>query len=449
MRLIGIGLAVALALGAIAPTAALAAAKANGPGVIDPKARAAGMKEAPAAVTAVGAKCTVTDARFIGEAPDPKSKQKTKYYEVACQEGIGYVVSANADPAITPVVENCLEAARPGPDGKPSSTACVLPGNADAKPGLLPYITKSAVKCTPDQVRGIGSGGGQSFFEVVCTDKVDYVLMTSTPPDPNGKVTMLSCLEFAPTDLRACKTSSAADQLAIADGLIGTANKGCAVKDRRYILSTKDGSFYFEVACNDGKGYVVQRTGDGALGKVIDCAAADGVVPGGCTLTDARAAQTEQAGLYSRLAKKVGYDCAVSKYAPLPSPAGVEVVELQCSNRPDGAIAMFKGVGGEVYDCARSELVGYRCSFTHPDADNDHLTADLKTLGKTSCIVSGSRIAGVSTDKHGFVEVSCSDGNPGWVVEYTMGPLTPLSVLTCGQSAQIGSACKLPGNVKK
>ncbi len=139
---------------------------------------------------------------------------------------------------------------------------------------------------------------------------------------------------------------------------------------------------------------MIEQAGNGDVKPAIDCAVADNI-GGGCTLTNARQAETEQAGLYSKLAHNAGYACDVSRYAPfnvnLP---GHEVVELACSNRPDGAVAIFPASTTEkaqIYDCAHSEIAGYRCSFTKPDAASPSLTADLNKLGKSSCV--GLRLA--------------------------------------------------------
>lgn len=439
MRLIGIGLAAALAFCALAP-AAYAADKSP---PIDAKARADGMKAAPAVVTATGVACTVTDAVHIGD--DPSTK--VSYYEVACQEGLGYVLGAG-NAKVQPVAETCLEADRPMPDGKPSPVFCKLPGNVDPKVGLAPYVVSASKPCTVAKARSLGHGDKNSFFEVACQEGDGYIVQTGSPPKAGKDVALFSCLAEVGTDV-ACTLTDTNAQLAVADDLVAKAGKACTVNKRRYIGANPSGSEFFEVACADGKGYVVERTSAGALGHAVDCAAADTFVEGGCSLTDARAAQTEQADLYTKLAKRAGFDCDVEKYGALNGNAGEDVVELQCKNRPDGAIAVFKANSAEIYDCARSELMGRRCSFTHADADNDHLTADLKTKGKTECVVSSSRAIGMTTDQHGYVEVACADGLPGWVIEYTFHPQQVVAVLNCGLAAGIGSGCQLPTNKKK
>ena len=184
--------------------------------------------------------------------------------------------------------------------------------------------------------------------------------------------------------------------------------------------------------------------------QAVGCAEASGFA-GGCTLTDARAAETAQSALYTSLSKKAGFDCTVSKYAAFPIDAkDREVVEMQCANRPDGAVGVFplgSSIKPTVYDCVRAEAEGYKCSFTPGSAVYPKYSADLKAQGKGSCVVSGARALG-KTDNSDLIEVACADGGAGWVMEYaTNGPpaphLTPCSITS------MGGGCQLPTNKKK
>ena len=85
--------------------------------------------------------CQVTDARLIGA----DKKTNTSYYEVGCQEGMGYAIVAKKDAA--PQTFNCLETGQVGADGKESGLKCLLPGNADPKAGLKPYLAKANATC--------------------------------------------------------------------------------------------------------------------------------------------------------------------------------------------------------------------------------------------------------------------------------------------------------------
>lgn len=451
MKTFGIGIAIALVMTALAPSAGFAATAAP---AIDKAARAKGMAAAPGLVSAGGLDCNVADARFIGEgAPDPKTKAKTTLYELACTGNEGLLVQQIGPAA--PTTFTCVQASEPRADGKPNTTACILPGNADPKSGLVPYIAKSGVTCTPDKARALGQSPTEALFELVCKeDNGGIILQISSPPRLDKPIVASPCLALPESGTVSCTLTPRAKQFAPVDKLLAASGKTCAIKDggRRYIGATQSGELLFEVACSDGKGFVLEQAANGSFGRAVDCAQAD-TIAGGCRLTDAREAKTEQSGLYTQLSKKAGFNCDVSGYAVLPSQASApttEVVELKCSNRPDGAIAMFPPTGAaSIYDCAHSEIAGYRCSLTKPSAAYASLTKDLAGLGKTSCVVSEARIVGVTADKHAYVEVGCADGLQGYMIEYTPNPITAKSTIICNDAKGIAGGCTLAGNTKK
>lgn len=444
MRPFAIGLTAALAVAALVPAAAFAAPKDAKPAAaaVDAKSREAGMKEAPPLVAQAGVACQVSDARLIGA----DKKSSTSYYEVACQEGMGYALVAKKDTA--PQSFSCVETGQPGADGKESGLKCLLPANADPKQGLKPYLTQAGATCDLQNARAIGTGNNNSFFEVSCAGGSGYIVQIPVPMKLEGTVAN-SCLLYEEGGNISCKLTDRATQLQIVDTLAAAAKNNCAVKDKRYILTTKTDN-YFEVACQDGKGYVLQQAvAGGSLVRAIDCANA----PGGaeCTLTDSRAAKTEQAGLYTSLAKKAGYDCKVEQYGLFPSQdPKKEIVELKCSNNPKGGIGVFSVADNRVYDCITGELNGFRCSYTKPDVEFARLWDDLKSYNKAGCQVSGARIIG-RTDTSGFVEVACADGLPGWVLSYPLNQASPKpnELLSCLQAKGVGGGCKLPTNIKK
>ncbi len=447
MRSFGLAVVVALIAAVLTPATALAAAKPAEP--ITKDQRQKGMDAAPGLITAAGLDCKLTDARLIGQSTDPKTKKASSFYELACQGNEGLIIQSTVGEA--PTVFTCAEASAPQPDGKKSNVACILAGNADANAGLAPYIAKAGSACDLDKVRPIGHNSSITAFELACKGGQGFILQISSPPRLDKPVTMVPCLALPAEGNIQCTLTDRAAQLAMIDHLVAQSGKPCTVKDRRFIGSSPStGETYYEVACQEGKGYVVQTAANGAYKAMIDCAAAEGI-GGGCTLTNYRESESQQAGLYSQLARKAGFNCDVSKYAPLPANvAGKEVVELVCSNRPDGAVAEFAVAAGgssTVFDCAHSELVGFRCAFTKPSAAYGNLTAELKKLGKSTCTVSNSRVLGVTADSRGGdIEVACADGLPGFVIEYTLNPFAAKSVLPCSQAGGINGGCQLPGN---
>jgi hypothetical protein len=452
MRPIAISLAAALLMAALTPlSAAHAAAKAPPAPTIDKDSRAKGMAAGPGLISAGALDCQLADARFIGEAHDPKTKTKTDAYELACTGNEGLIVEqANGG---APETFTCEQASEPGPDGKPNATRCILPGNSDPKAGLLPYIAKAHGTCTPDKIRTLGQSPTNAVFELTCTEGGGgYIMEIASPPRLDKPVTLKPCAGFPPEGTVSCKLTDRATQLAAVDQLMAKSGKACSIKDRSFIGATDSGMMIYEVSCQDGKGYMVLQAANGALQQAVDCASADAIA-GGCKMTDSRQAKTEQSGLYTKLAKKAGFQCEVSGYEPLPVNLNdKEVVELACSNRPDGAIGIFAASASEpsvIYDCAHAELEGYRCGLTKGAAAFDKVTADLKTLGKTSCTVSESRFVGVSAQHEGYLEVGCSDGLPGYMIEYTLSPLAPKSSIACSEAKGIAGGCTLPGNLKK
>ncbi|MBV8684411.1 MAG: hypothetical protein JO111_16160 [Caulobacteraceae bacterium] len=461
MRRIGWGLVAALIFAIAAPAASWAAPKAAAPAAaaITKDARDKGTAAAPGLISAAGISCDVADARLIGEGSDPKTKEKQTLYELACKNNEGMLVMKKGD---TVQAYSCLQADQPGPDGKPSTTQCMLPANADPKAQLVPYLQKAGLtSCTPDKARAIGQNATNTFFEVACANNMGgYILETTAPMDPTKAVIANPCIMVPEGGNISCTLTDRAAQLAVVDKLNAQANKNCTIKEggRGFLAATQSGKYYFEEACQDGKGYLLVENGNGTLDQVIPCAEADPYF-GGCKLTDARQAKTEQAGLYTQLAKKAGYNCDVTGYAPLPGSQmaqGDEVVELKCSNRPDGAIAFFPPSDAQqagVFNCAVSELLGYRCALTKPDAAYPALTEALKAVGKNSCTVSEARDVGVSSaEKKAYVEVGCSDGLQGYMLQYSFSPpapLTPQSAIICAQATSISGGCTLPGNTKK
>jgi hypothetical protein len=450
VRILGLGYAIALLAATLSPSLTFAADA--GGSAITKESRAKGMADVPALLTASGSECQLADARFIGAGTDPKTKEKSSIYEAACTGGEGLILDVTGAAGSPPQVFTCLAANGPGPDGKKSTVQCLLPGNADPKAGLQPYVAKAGLACTVDKARALGQSPTNTFFEVACKEGGGgYILQASAPIRTDKPVSANPCIMFDPASNVKCELTDRAAQLSVVDGLVAASGKACAIKDRGFIGQTASGSTYYEVSCQGGKGYVLEQGPNGRFTQAIDCASAD-AIGGGCKLTDTRQAKTEQAGLYSGLAKKAGYDCTVSSYAPLPvNLPGREAVELACSNRPDGAIGIFPATASgsaEIYDCARSELKGYRCSLTKPAAAYPKLTADLNTLGKKSCTVSNARNVGITPDQHGYIEVGCSDGLPGFFIDYQLTPLTPVRAILCGEAKGISGGCTLPGNTK-
>lgn len=435
MRRLGLGLVAALAISMLAPLTASAK------DAVSPDQRKKGMAEAPAVIQTAGLACQLADARLLGVSKDAKTKVSTSYYEADCgPTQIGYILQATTDGA-APKTFSCLEANSPTADGKPSTLACVLPGNTDVKGKLAAALKTSKVACTPTAFRGIGQSPTQTFAEVACSEGPGYVLIGSAPLDLAKPIDAQDCLNYdSEGSAISCTLADKASRLAVIDTYATAAANGCAVKERGFLGTSRDGSAYYEAACQDGKGYVYKVSG-GALAQTIECAKAQPLF-GGCKLTDARAAETEQAGLYTKLAKAAGSTCDVTRYAIFPTSGSDEAVELVCADG-NGAVGLFKasGAGSKVLDCAHAIIAGYKCGLTNKTSWGS-LTADLNKLGVKSCVVSNARVMGKTAAGMMLVETACADGYKGYVIDYDAVTLVPSKQTGCAFSAD----CKLPGN---
>ncbi len=447
-KLSGFGLAAAaLVMTFITATASFAAPPPPGTPAIDPAMRTAGMKAAPGLITEAKIPCTLADARELGTGT-AADKSQTTIYEIACKEGLGYIIGKETKAGAPLLSYNCLMTQQPLADGKPNTLACVLPANANPSSGLQPIVTQTGRACTVDKGRYLGPTPDKEVYEVSCQGGQGLVILA---PKAGGAPEADNCLAYSgAAGAIKCTLTTPDQEIAPLDAVAASSGKCAAVKSKRYVLTTTDGSDYFEVACGDGKGYMIQVDHTGKLADTIACAEAF-EIGGGCTLTDARQALTQQNALYSDLAKKAGFDCAVTKYALFPGADPTkDIVEMACSNRPDGAVGIFPAHGAaRVYDCLRSQDEGFKCSYTPIEALYPQLSGQLKAKGKGSCVVSGARPFAKADDGSDYVEVACADGGPGWVMVYPAGASAPSELQNCAAVASLAGGCQLPTNRKK
>ena len=452
MKSIAIGLALAVFAAAISPAASFAAdkdkAKAGGVAVGDAKSHAQGMTDVPALIQTTHANCTPTDANMMGQskAKDAAGKEvSTKFYEATCQEGLGYIFLAPEGAA--PSAFDCLALSVNKPkagEADKGQLYCRLPGNAAPADGLQPILAKAGVTCTQTSARWMGAPPDDSLnqYEVLCSEGPAYVLQVPTAGSAQ-KLTAVDCFTLSPG---ACQYFPKDKFLARITTMAAPANRTCTASDARYMgtTSTNKNSFY-ELACTDEKsGFVLQVDATGKFVSAIDCARAS-AIGGGCTLTAASAASTQENATYAKLAKEIGYPCDVKSYhSQGQDQSGREVVELACADHPDGAITFLptdKGQKGEYWNCARADAHGLKCVVNPKESTFAKLSAQVGVKGKT-CQVKDFRGLGTSAAGDDFLEVACT-GGPGFVIEYLPGSDTVKSVLSCAEAKGIGGGCKL------
>jgi hypothetical protein len=240
MRSLGIGLAAALFVatlaGATASFAKMDDATASDPTAmekmkdnssdigaqtpINADQRAQGMKEAPAYIAAAKLPCTVADAEYVGSGTG-SDKIHAKYYEVACKEGLGFMIVAK-DKVPVPTTFDCIIAGTPTPDGKPSTFSCKLPGNRQPAAGLQPVVTKSGRDCAIGKARYVGSTPTENIYEITCTQGGGYLLEDSR--DYSGAmVKATNCIDYDPAGNIKCTLLTRPEQFVAVDKLVAAA----------------------------------------------------------------------------------------------------------------------------------------------------------------------------------------------------------------------------------
>ena len=440
MKLSGLVAAIAAALFAGAVLAPASALAADPPKAKPPSKEQLdkGAKDVPALIPTTGILCTPDQMVWKGKGTDPKTKVESNAYEVSCKEGLGYVlITSSADPK--PKAFDCLSAAN-------SPQVCTLPGNLDPKKGVAMRAAAGGRQCDPTNVSYVGSSPstGQSFYELACSAGGGFQLALLGP-----KAEIVDCVELVGSP-RECKLTTPEQAMAALTPAVQKANKpACATKETRFIGSSPDGQdTYFEIACQSGPGYILDVDNKLAFKQAVDCGRAQGI-GGGCKLTDVSVTESADAATYTKLAAKAGFPCTVGKYRLIGvDKQNREVVELACTNRPDGAVAVFADPGkSDIYDCVMAGKLGQECKLSKSDVPLKRYSDALVAKGKGTCKVSDARFIG-SSPTADYVETACSDGLPGWVIAMAPGSQTVSELLTCKQATASGAPCKLPTNLK-
>lgn len=453
MRLFAIGLLAAVLTAALSPVSAFAASKPKAVDmskiVADPKSHKEAMAAVPPLIQQLGLNCTPVDAYTPGQSKTKDASGKdvvTKLYEVACQQGLGWVIFAptGGKPSGFDCLALSVRKPKPG-ETDTGQVYCRLPQNENPLAGLQPLLTQAGVSnCTLKDGRWMGStpDGKLDQYEALCTSGTDYVLQVPRM-GATQKLAAIDCMSQKPGD---CQYFPKEAYLAKLSAMAQPSGRPCQVTDGRYVGSTADKKNFYEVACSDAKsGFMLETDADGHYVNAVDCGKAGGI-GGGCQLTSAEAAQTAENSTYTTAAKQIGFNCDVTSYHSFgtDSKTGREVVELACAGRPASYVALLpvdKGQQGQYMDCLRASGIGLKCVLTPISATYAAMSSDLSAAGK-SCQVTNGRDIGSTKEGDSFVEVACASG-PGYVIDYSPTSTAVKSTMTCAAAKQRGVDCTL------
>jgi hypothetical protein len=240
----------------------------------------------------------------------------------------------------------------------------------------LPCELVDAERAGGGKVRVGGRMLDVNIYEAACRSGIGYFLV-SQPPQKSLAISCFSAeaahatntAQDSRTDQFTCELSDNKDAKAMAAAVLKGAGTACSVSEYRWIgVSSVSGTEYSEVACADGKGYVVEipSTGQPTQVSVVGCqdAVKEGVK---CNLTAVTMPVTLQT-LRDAL-KEHAVDCASAqmRYVGRETQGRRYVVELQCPQRPNGLVAFIPLEGNpkpfETLDCSAAAARAVQCTL--------------------------------------------------------------------------------------
>jgi hypothetical protein len=227
--------------------------------------------------------------------------------------------------------------------------------------------------------RGKGKADGKiidvNAYEVACSNHAGYILVSQGPQKPVAMSCFAANAKRVAKDENAdlyCQLAANKDVKVMAASLMATAGTTCAVSDFRWFgLSASSQTDYSEVACADGKGFLLKiaQTGPSAQISVMSCqeAAKLGLK---CHLTDGGAVTTPVTMQSFRDAlKQNGVNCEPTDMRLIGRESVDKryVVEVQCQEQPNGLVAFIPVAGNtnhfEAIDCAAAVERQIRCEL--------------------------------------------------------------------------------------
>lgn len=430
----------------------------DGKAITPAQAKELGMAESPAVIQRAGVNCTVSDALATGngKVTIDGAQVDVKTYEVACNEGLGFMLQDRG--AAGAFAFDCIQvataaAAAPAPAAAPAArgqaapaaaarTTCRLPANQDANAMIQPTVAAAGARCTVNNVTFLGlSSTGLRRYEVACSEGLGFVI------DKQGTATAKAtdCLAADAGGFN-CTLTPKPQRVAYIASLAAKSNRACTVSDGRYMGASARGAQFYEVACGGAQGYVLE-VNNGAVTRAFDCLEAAGIGEG-CKLTNTTAAMEQREGQYLTALRGKQIACNGSEFRLLGKDSRQrDVVEFVCSDRPAGLVAYIPQAGGDItsFDCFEAEGRGLRCQINKRENLVARLQASLQ--GRSECQVKNFAVLGASATDGLVVEIACNAPITGFIIDLPENRGSPASIQTCAQSAaRGGERCTLPEN---
>ena len=166
------------------------------------------VKQASDIVSSIGLPCAVSDADLLGEGKANINGQMldTRNFEVACNNGLGYLLSSS--PPQKPWGYSCIAADHTrAKDPAKGSPTCSLPANSDVRVSAGNALGRLGTACQVTGVNWIGVNASSEFTEIACTGGRGYVLTSAMPGGSTSPPSAMTCADAIKSGIT-CKLSS-------------------------------------------------------------------------------------------------------------------------------------------------------------------------------------------------------------------------------------------------
>ncbi|MGA7674963.1 MAG: hypothetical protein WCA78_07940 [Rhizomicrobium sp.] len=270
--------------------------------------------------------------------------------------------------------------------GEPVKNKGNKPDHATIMSNVQALVQSLPLSCTVTDADLIAEGPATvdgntvntNTYEVACGNGTGYFLVSLDSGNPYGfscfvaEATRVADIAAGRAPGAVCSLPANADMKAMATSIINRAGTNCTVRDLKRIgQSTKSNTEYNEVACNDGKGYVLATALPGSTLPVIVASCHNSALQGiPCKLSDNGILIARAQDFKNALAQhNIPCDATDMRSIGQESLKKRHVVEFLCpQQQPKGLVAFIPLDGNtapfETIDCAGAAKRGVVCKLT-------------------------------------------------------------------------------------
>lgn len=241
--------------------------------------------------------------------------------------------------------------------------------------------------------------------------------------------------------------------MAEAPAAVQAAGLNCQVSDARFVGKGKDAktkveSTYYEVACSQNTGYILQAPKDGGTPTVFSCvevAPPPGKAAESGALTCALPSNADVKAPLAPLLTKAGVQCAPDKVRSIGQTKQNTFVEVACQDGAGYVLIASSPLDvtkpAQAQNCLNFDDAGgnVKCELTDK-ASRLAVVDRYAQAANNACVVNERRYVGATQDGAEFYEASCQDGK-GYIYKVSKGALA--QTWNCGQAQGILGGCTL------